>query len=163
MQHRGITRRESEITDMNEIIRILDTAKVVHIGMVDGDEPYVLPMNYGYVMENGVLTLYLHGGLTGRKLNIMRTNPKIFFSLECDIKPFEGDVACRYGMSYFSILGKGKVEIIEDIEEKKKGLSILMKTQTGRDFEFEDKYTKIVSVMRIDVESYTAKHRPMKH
>lgn len=163
MQHRGITRRESEITDINEIIRILDTSKVVHIGLVDGDEPYVVPMNYGYEMENGFLTLYLHGGLSGRKLDIMRVNPKIFFALECDVNPFEGDVACRYGMSYYSVMGKGKAEIVEDIEEKKKGLSVLMKTQTGRDFEFEDKFTKIVSVIRIRVESYTAKHRPTKH
>ena len=49
----GMTRREREVTDIGEIIKILDNAKVLHLGMVDGDEPYVVPMNYGYTLENG--------------------------------------------------------------------------------------------------------------
>ena len=157
----GLTRREQEITDINEIIRILDESKIAHIGLVDGDEPYVVPMNYGYVMENGKLTIYLHGAKRGRKLDLIRANPKVFFEAECDLVPFEGDVACRYGIAYSSIMGKGTAEIIEDVEEKKLALSVLMKTQTGKDFEFEDKMTTIVSIIKINVSQYTAKFRPM--
>lgn len=157
----GLTRREQEITDINEIIRILDESKIAHIGLVDGDEPYVVPMNYGYVMENGKLTIYLHGAKRGRKLDLIRANPKVFFEAECDLVPFEGDVACRYGIAYSSIMGKGTAEIIEDVEEKKLALSLLMKTQTGKDFEFEDKMTTIVSIIKINVSQYTAKFRPM--
>ncbi len=36
-----------------------------------------------------------------------------------------------------------------------------MKTQTGKDFEFDDKMVSVVSVIRIDVSEYTAKKRPM--
>ena len=46
-------------------------------------------------------------------------------------------------------------------EEKKKAMSILMKTQTGKDFSFEDRLVSIVTVVRIDVAQYTAKHRPL--
>ena len=53
---RGITRREREVTDLQEIIGILDRAKIVHVGMIDEDMPYVVPMNYGYTMEDGKLT-----------------------------------------------------------------------------------------------------------
>ena len=56
---RGITRREREVTDMNEILGILDRARIVHVGMIDGDLPYVVPMNYGYTMHDSGLTLYL--------------------------------------------------------------------------------------------------------
>lgn len=157
----GMTRREREVTDLNEIVRYLDTAKVLHLGLVDGDEPYVVPMNYGYTMEDGKLTLYLHGALRGRKLDVMRVNPKVFFALECDLQPFEGSVACKYGLAYASVMGRGMATIVEDVEEKKKGLSILMKTQTGKDFSFTDKLTTVVSVIRIDVSEYTAKYRPM--
>ena len=158
---RGMTKREREVTDINEIIRYLDAAKVLHLGLVDGDEPYVVPMNYGYTMEEGKLTLYLHGATRGRKLDVMRANPKVFFSLECDLQPFEGTVACKYGLAYASVMGRGIATIVEDVEEKKKGLSVLMKTQTGKDFTFEDRLTTIVSVIRIDVLEFTAKHRPM--
>ncbi len=157
----GYTRREKQITDINEIKEILDKARVLHLGLADGDMPYVVPMNYGYTMENGELTLWLHGATKGRKLDVMRANPKVFFSIECDLQPFEGDVACRYGMGYKSLMGSGVAEIIEDVELKKRALTHLMKTQTGKDFEFNDKLVSVVSIIKIDVSEYSAKNRPV--
>ncbi len=161
--NKGITKREREVTDMEEIISILDKAKVLHLGLVDGDEPYVVPMNYGYIMEDGKLTVYLHGAKVGRKLDLMRANPKVFFELDCDIVPFEGKTACNYGITYASVMGRGKAVIVDDgnTEEKIKGLKVLMKTQTDRDFEITDKMAGIVSVIRIDVSDFTAKKRPL--
>lgn len=160
MIKRNITKREREVTDPGEILEILDKSKVVHIAMVDGDEPYLVPMNYGYTMEDGKLTLYVHGAVKGRKIDVLRVNPKVFFSMECDVESFEGPVACRYGTTYASLMGAGKAEILEDVEQKKAGLSILMKTQTGKDFTFDDQKASIVSVIRIPVDDYTAKKRP---
>ncbi len=157
----GITAREKLVTDMDEIVKILDNAKVVHVGMIDGDEPYVVPMNYGYTLEDGKLTLWLHCAKRGRKLDVLRENNKVFFEMECGLQPFDGDIACRYGISYSSIMGRGTAEIVEDIETKKAALTHLMKTQTGKDFEFEDKMASIVSIIRIDTIEFTAKHRPM--
>ncbi len=42
-----------------------------------------------------------------------------------------------------------------------KCLSLFMKTQTGKDFEFNEKLVKVVSVIRIDALEYTAKRRNM--
>ena len=69
---KGITKRELEVTDINEIKEILDKSMIVHIGMVDGDEPYVVPMNYGYTLEDGVLCLYLHGATANKKIDIIK-------------------------------------------------------------------------------------------
>ncbi len=157
----GMTRREQQVTDINEIIEILEKSKVVHVGMIDGDEPYVVPMNYGYILENGKLTIYLHGARRGRKIDAIKANPKVFYEMCCDITPFEGDVACRYGITYASIMGRGVATLVEDVEEKKQALSILMKTQTGKDFQFEDKLTTVVSIIRIDTLEFTAKKRPL--
>ena len=156
----GLTRRELEITDIEKIRYILDKSLVTHVGMVDGDEPYVVPMNFGYIMEGDKLTIYLHGANRGRKLELVRANPKVFYEMDCDIVPFEGDVACNYGITYASVMGRGIAEIVENTEEKKLALSVLMKTQTGKDFEFEDKMTKIVTIIKINTLEYTAKHRP---
>ena len=114
----GMTRRERQVTDMCEIVKILDNSKVLHLGMIDGDEPYVVPMNYGYTLEDGKLTLWLHCAKRGRKLDVLRANNKVFFEMECGIQPFEGDIACRYGISYSSIMGRGTAEIVEDVEVK---------------------------------------------
>ncbi len=157
----GMTKRERQITDPEQISRILDTAKVLHLGLAVDNEPYVVPMNYGWTMEDGKLVLYLHSALRGKKLDMIQANPHVFFELECDLNPFEGEVACQYGLSYSSVMGRGTAQIVEDVEEKKKGLSILMKTQTEKDFSFTDKLVSIVAIIRIDVSEYTAKHRPL--
>lgn len=157
----GMTRRERQVTDINEIIKILDNSKVLHLGLVDGDEPYVVPMNYGYTFEDGKLTIWLHGARQGRKIDVMRANPKVFFEMEYGITPFEGDVACKYGITYSSLMGRGVANIIDDIEEKKSALTFLMKTQTGKDFQFDDRMAEVVGVIRIDVIEFTAKCRPL--
>ena len=157
----GMTKRERQITDEVQIRNILDTAKVLHLGLCVNNEPYVVPMNYGYTMKDGNLVLYLHSALQGKKLDMIRSNPKVFFELDCDRMPFEGKVPCQYGLVYSSVMGKGTAHIVEDVEEKKEAMSILMKTQTGKDFTFEDRLVSIVAVIRIDVSEYTAKHRPL--
>ena len=60
-----MTRRELEVTNPEEILRILDSSRVLHLGLVDDGMPYIVPMNYGYVMEEGKLTLYLHSAMQG--------------------------------------------------------------------------------------------------
>ena len=157
----GMTKREFRITDENQIRHILDTAKVLHLGLAVNDEPYVVPMNYGYTMEEGKLVLYMHSALRGKKLDMMRANQKVFFEMDCDLAPFEGEKPCQYGLVYSSVMGRGTARIVEDVEEKIEAMKFLMKTQTGKDFEFNDRLVSIVAVIRIDVEEYTAKHRPL--
>ena len=157
----GMTKRELQITDPNQIKAILDSAKVLRLGLAVNNEPYVVPMNYGYVMEDGKLTLYLHSAMQGKKLDMLRANNKVFFEMDCDWKSFEGEKPCQYGLSYSSIMGRGEAVLVEDVEEKMKAMTALMKTQTGKDFSFNERLVSIVAVVRIDVSEYTAKHRPV--
>ena len=156
-----MTRREFEITDMEQILKILDTAKVLHLGLSDDGQPYVVPMNYGYTYENDKLTIYLHGATEGYKYEVLAKNPKISFSVETDVIPFAGDVACQYGTSYSCVMGKGTAVVVEYVEEKKKGMSILMQTQTGKEFSFNDRLVSAVHVIRMDITEFSAKHRPI--
>lgn len=156
-----MTKREREVTDVNELIDILNTCKVLHLGLVDDGMPYIVPMNYGYTMEDGNLTLYLHGAATGYKLDVIRKNPVCCFEMECDVRPFEGKMACQYGTVYRSIMGRGTVEIIDDVDQKREALTLFMKTQTDKAFEFDEKMVSIVSVMKINVSEFTGKKRPL--
>ena len=157
----GMTKRELQITDEGQIREILDTAKVLHLGLCVDNEPYVVPMNYGYTMEDGKLVFYLHSAVQGKKLDMIRANPKVFVELDCDRNPFEGEKPCQYGLSYSSVMGRGQAKIIENVEEKIEAMKLLMKTQTRKDFEFNERLVSIVAVVRIDVEEFTAKHRPI--
>lgn len=154
-------KREREIKDLEEIRSILDTCKIIHLGLSDNGQPYVVPMNYGYLLEGNTLTFYLHGATEGYKYDVIRSNPKVSFAMECDTIPFEGKAACLYGMAYRSVMGKGIAEIITDTEEKQRGLSVLMKTQTDKDFEFNEKLVSIVNIIKITVDSFSAKRRPL--
>ena len=157
----GMTKRERQVTDEKQILEILDKSKVLYLGLAVNEEPYVVPMNYGYTMEDGKLVLYLHSAVRGKKLDMIQANPKVFFAMDCDREPFDGVLPCQYGMVYSSVMGKGIATFVEDAQEKMKAMSILMKTQTEKDFTFNEKLVSIVTVIRIDVESYTAKHRPL--
>ena len=157
----GMTKRELQITDEGKIRAILDAAKVVHVGMCVDNQPYVVPMNYGYKLEEGRLVIYLHSAVQGKKLDMIRKNPNVFIELDCDREPFEGEKPCQYGLAYSSLMGRGQARIVEDVEEKIGAMKYLMKTQTGKDFEFNERLVSIVAVIRIDVEEYTAKHRPI--
>lgn len=149
-----------EVNNIEEILHILDTSKVLHLGLVDDGMPYVVPMNYGYIYEDGKLIIYLHGAVKGYKLDVIRKNPVCCFSMECDVEPFAGKVPCQYGTAYYSLMGKGEIHIVEDGEERLKAMHILMKTQADMEYEFTERLISAVSIMRIDVDSYTAKHRP---
>ena len=92
---------------------------------------------------------------------MIRANPRVFIEMDCDRIPFEGEKPCQYGLAYASIMGRGTAVIVEDVEEKKMAMSVLMKTQTGKDFAFEDRLVSMVAVIRIDVSEYTAKKRPI--
>ena len=157
----GMTKRELQITDPERIREILDTAKVLRLGLAVDNEPYIVPMNYGYTLEGEKLTFYLHSALRGKKLDMLRANPKVFVELDCDHRPFDGVKPCQYGLSYSSLMARGTARIVEDAEEKMEAMTVLMKTQTGKDFSFDEKLVSIVAVIRIDVTEYTAKHRPI--
>lgn len=155
-----MTRRELEITDPARIQRILEESRVLHLGLVDGGMPYVVPMNYGFRMEGERLTLYLHSASRGYKLDVIRSSPACCFEMSCRVEPFQGKVPCQYGVSYEALMGQGTAVIVEDPEEKMQAMTLLMKAQTGEDFAFNERLVSIVSVIRVDVTRYTAKHRP---
>lgn len=152
-------RRDREIETREEMIYVLDTCKVMRIAMHDEDGIYILPMNYGYTYEGDELILYLHAALEGKKLDLLRENPKVGFELDCDHELIEGRVACQYGYRYASIVGQGKAEIVEEPGEKMKALSVLMKCQTGKDFEFNERLVSIVSVIKITADEFSGKRR----
>lgn len=156
-----MTRRELEVKDPVKILEILNKCKVTHIGLVDDGMPYIVPMNFGYTMEDGKLTLILHCAVKGYKLDVIARNPVCCFEMECDVEPFEGRLPCQYGTAYSSLMGRGTIEVVEEAQEKIDLMTIFMKSQCGRDFEFNERQMSIVTMLKIHVDEYTAKERPL--
>ena len=153
-------RKDREVTDRNEILQILDKAKVLHLGLYDGEYPYIVPMHYGYEYQDDTLIFYMHGAKEGRKMDILHRNPKVCIELESDIELAPGgDIPCHYGAYFASVMGKGIAEVINDEQEKIQGLQKLMRNQTGQEFAIDGTMAASVAVIKVTVAEFTAKAR----
>ena len=156
-------RKDREVTDIEEVLRIVDNAKILHLGIADTGYPYVVPLHYGYEYAGGSLFFYIHSAREGHKLELIRANPAVCVELDCDVELVSGgEVPCMYGSTYASFIGRGCAEIVRDEREKRKGLSLLMRNQTGRDFEISDQMASAVEVIKVVISDFSAKSRPKK-
>lgn len=44
----NIKRKDREITDKKEIQEIIKKAKILHLGLIDDNYPYIVPLHYGF-------------------------------------------------------------------------------------------------------------------
>lgn len=153
-------RKEREVTDLSELKAILDDAKVIRVAMNDEQGLYIVPLNFGYLLNESQLTFYFHSAKTGRKLSAIQKNSEVAFELDGQHRLIEADKACDYGFAFDSIIGQGQASLVLDPLEKKAGLVCLMKHQTGKDFTIDDKMATGVTVWKVVAQTYTGKrHR----
>lgn len=150
MSAQTITRTEI----MMEVIR---SCQVCHIAMVDPvGIPYVLPFNFG--VTDGYI--WFHSAKTGRKHDILIANPKVCvaFSNDYELGHRHDHVACSYFMKYKSVLVTGEIEIVEDYDEKVRGMNIIMKQYTGKDdFIYNTPAINNVMIFRLKTHSMTGR------
>ena len=153
-------RKDREITDKKIIEDFLNTQRIIRIGFYDkaNDEVYIVPVNYGYIIENDNYIFYFHGGKMGRKFELTKEGPKVGFEIDGHFELIEGKKACDYSAKYQSIIGNGKLEIVETEEDKKKGLDAVMRQTTGKkEFEYNPKMLQSVCVYKLSVSKMTCK------
>ena len=128
-------RKDREVLGDENIAKIIEQCTTCHVAMTDDADPsmpYIIPLSFGYNLNSGVLELYFHCAHVGKKLDCIRKNPNVAFSMcvENRIEIHE-DVYCKSGRFYASVVGQGKAEIVEDVTEKCRGLSLLMERQAA--------------------------------
>ena len=88
----------------------------------------------------------------------MQENPHVCVELETNVELVSGgDVPCKYGAEYASVMCRGKAKILQNAADKCAALRILMREQTGEEHEINEKMVNAVCVIEINVDSYTAK------
>ena len=128
-------RKDREVLGDENIAKIIEQCTTCHVAMTDdanASMPYVIPLSFGYSLTDSVLELYFHCAHVGKKLDCIRKNPNVAFSMcvENRIEIHE-DAYCKSGRFYASVVGQGKAEIVEDVAEKCRGLSLLMERQAA--------------------------------
>jgi len=154
-------RSEREITDGKELLQLLQKGSVLHLGLSDGGRPYVVPLSYGWLEEEGGISLYFHCALEGRKLDIIRKNSRCAGVITGDAGIVRGAQACSWSASYASLMLEGEVEILEDEAQRKRGLDALMR-HYGWEGEapYSEAALKKALVCRVRVRSLTGKRSP---
>ncbi len=150
---REMKSKEMEITDQNELKDVLSNATVIHLATCEGDMPYVVPIAFGY-KDNAI---YFHSSPKGMKMDILRKNNNVCFAAETGLKLTKGKKACNYDFRYKSVIGFGTAHILDNEDEKLKGLDIIMEHYTEPPFEYKPKMVKTVSIIRIDIEGIKGK------
>ena len=108
-----IRRKDKEITDPELLKKILKTTNYVTIAMVKDGEPYLVSLSHAY--NEAEHCIYFHSASAGKKLDYLRANPVVWGQALLDHGYHKGECSHLYA----SVMFKGKVEFIEDIEEKR--------------------------------------------
>ncbi|MDD5186360.1 MAG: pyridoxamine 5'-phosphate oxidase family protein [Paludibacter sp.] len=148
--------RTSIITDIIEMKSIINQCNICFVGIIEADgTPYVIPMNFGY-SEGDII---LHSGPEGKHLRLLTLNNRVCVTFCTDGKLVyqHPDVACSYSMLSKSVVCKGSVSFIEDLDEKVKTLNSMMIKFSTRTFKYSTPALANVKVWRVTIDEMTAK------
>ena len=152
----AMRKAKREIRDPNAVREIMEKAAVCRIGLSDDGMPYVVPMNFGL----GENCLYLHCAAEGRKLDIIRRNNRVCFEMDLLREVVRGESACSFSARYESVIGFGRAAIVEEAAEKRAALDRIMEHYGEQGpFTYQDDILAKTTVIRIVIESLTAKRR----
>lgn len=147
-------RKEKEITARDEIEAIIRQAKVCRVAFCNENTPYVVPLCFGYQDD----ALYFHSAREGKKLDILRKNNRVCFEFDIGAELQLAPSACAWGMAYKSVIGFGRAVILEDSEQKRRALDVIMRQYAGGGpFTYTDDVLGEVAVVKVAINSMTGK------
>lgn len=147
-------RKEREISEKEILEEILLKAPVCRLAMSENNQPYVVPLNFGY--EDSAL--YFHCARQGKKLDILKKNNSVCFEVDVDHELVRGGNACEWGMKGRSVVGIGKAYLIDDPVGKRQALDIIMSHYGATEpFFYKEKGFEKALVIKVEIESMTGK------
>ncbi len=150
-----MNRKDREVTDLQEIIEIINSCDTLRLGIHNGEYPYVVPLSFGFEAVDDKFIFYTHSAMKGLKLDLIKANPKV--CVEIDSMNGYAETARGVTTNFRSFIGFGTAEIA-DYDDMVKGLDLLLRhcNITGYSAE-ECAKLGITTVLKITVDNYTAK------
>ncbi len=154
-------RADRAVLGLDGIENIMQKCEVCRLALMGPEYPYIVPLNFGYVREGDIFTLYFHCAKEGLKLDLIRACPRAAFEMDANVRIVEGETANHYTAHYESVMGRGAVEIVKDDQEKRRGLEALMQQiAPGKAFSFSDETLSALEVLKLTVSEITGKRNP---
>lgn len=148
-------KKDREITDPFEMEQILNRGEIISVAMCQGDQPYVLPFNYGFLRG----LIYIHSAIKGFKLEVLAQNPKVSFNVVIDVQLLPADQPQDCSVAYYSVVGFGRVRMVDNPVEKLAALEAVMVQYYPRNdaWQYADKVVAACTVWCIEIEHLTGK------
>lgn len=151
-------RKDREIIEPARINEIIRSCFCCRLGFQDGEDVYIVPLSFGFEVQDGKRFFYFHGAPEGRKIDLIRTKGRAGFELDGGFELKEGELPCQYSARFQSVVGWGRVSMIEEEKEKRHALSLLMDHYTGQqNWEFPENVVKQTGIFKLEVEEICCK------
>ncbi len=134
-----------------ECERIITSKDVGVLVMCREREPYAVPMNFAFT--NG--KLYFHCGLTGRKLDMLRSNPQVCFVVERSVEKVPPERRMCHP-DWESVIAYGAARVVEDPKELREAFIIFGRNYRP-DFVFKESSLENTRAIVMEISSMTAR------
>ena len=146
-------KKEKEITDPEVLESIIQRAMVCHLSLCADNNPYVVPLNFGY--KNG--KLYFHTGREGLKMDLLRRNPRVCFALTVDVEVLPGRTPCKWNMKYYSVIGFGTARFEAEPMAKRQALDLIMTHYGGEKGDYPAELLEKVIILEVAIDQLTGR------
>jgi len=152
-------RRQDRKLEGEEVKEILKSGEYGVLAMVmENGMPYSVPLNYAYDEAAGVI--YIHCSAEGgQKIDNIRFQPEVCFTVvsRTELMPE------KFGTKYWSANVFGTMEIIEEGEEKQKGIESILRKYSPEHIERGLKYIEgafhRLNILKLNIREMTGKAR----
>jgi len=160
MKRYHLRRSDKELSDPEEIEQVLASARIMTVACCLENQPYLFTVDF--VWDRQARELWFHSATEGRKMDILKANPRVCVTVVEDRGYIEGE--CDH--AYRSLILGGKAHVVTDLAEKRRGLELLARkhepqpeTVLARLAGDEESVGK-VAIVRISVDDISGKQGP---
>ncbi len=150
-------RAERAVTDLSRILAFLNACPVCRLGLVDEGRAYVVPLSFGFARQEGKLIFYFHSALEGRKIDLLRADSQVTLELDLAGEIHGKETGCSYTTTYFSLMGEGKVEFLDDPAQRELALRQLLAHYGVTGLPLEESVLQKTAVFSVTLDQYTCK------
>ncbi len=150
---------EQEIADRATLLEILAGQRTMALAMCHDGEPYLVTVNYAFDPTHDCF--YFHAAPEGKKIDYLKANPLVWGQVVEDRGYLDG----RCDHAYRSVHFRGRAEFLEDAEEKRQALALLIEQQESDPAAARERFLRAArivqtAVIRVRVEAMWGKKNP---
>ena len=147
-------RKEKEIIDRKEIDAIIEAAPVCRMAMARDNQPYVVPLSFGYDGSS----VYIHTADEGKKIDMIRANPNVCLEFEHQVEVLpDDDLPCKWSFTYQSVIAFGTISELKEPSQKEEGLTHVMRHYSDGELVYNPKAVAKTRVWKIEIDSMKGK------